>query len=241
MRLKNYQEDLVLNLIELVLEDYADIEPDETFLHDVAAYTLNRVPPKYIMSERGFTRFASVNIASESNGDGLMSLVELLIVINKAIGVVQSRRRFPHVVETEDEIGAFLGEPGREVYVHNFPQLIGRVLDKSNHEPVFGACVTLYREGEVVVPAQTGWINPYYTNQPTRGFFSFWPQAVRTESEQETFVFKITIDHPDYHFTELEKSVSTQGVYVCRDTIDGDAVLELETTFVDKNSIQTLD
>ena len=52
MKLKNYQEDIVLHVIDIMLEDNPEIEADETLISDVAAYVLNRIPAKYIMSER---------------------------------------------------------------------------------------------------------------------------------------------------------------------------------------------
>jgi competence protein ComFB len=59
MELKNYQEDLVLHIAEIVLEDRPDVKKGGGLLLDVAAYALNRLPPRYILSERGFTRLAA--------------------------------------------------------------------------------------------------------------------------------------------------------------------------------------
>ena len=238
MRLKNYQEDLVLNLIGLVLEDNSEIEADETFIHDVAAYTLNRIPPKYISSERGFTRFASANVISDSNGDGLVNLIELLIVINKGISYVQSRRRLPMMVAAEHG-GGFLQEPEQTIYIHNYPQFIGRVLDEESRKPVYRACVTMFIDGEKASPADSGWINPYYTGKPTKGFYSFWPQPLEAESESKASTVRITIEHPDYELFEFEQELTTEGSFVRRDTIDGDAVYELEPSYIKKNSTHT--
>ncbi|MCK4515693.1 MAG: late competence development ComFB family protein, partial [Spirochaetaceae bacterium] len=56
MKLKNYQEDVVLRAIDIALEDQSEVVSDPAFVNDVAAYVLNRVPPRYVMSERGFLR-----------------------------------------------------------------------------------------------------------------------------------------------------------------------------------------
>ena len=83
MKLKNYQEDIVLNMIRIVAADRAGVELTDALAHDVAAYTLNRVPSKYIMSERGFTRMASEHWIDEGEGsDGLPNLVELMLLVN---------------------------------------------------------------------------------------------------------------------------------------------------------------
>ena len=44
--------------IDIVLEDEPELRADEGFIYDVAAYVLNRIPPRYLMSERGFLRHA---------------------------------------------------------------------------------------------------------------------------------------------------------------------------------------
>ena len=250
MRIKNYQEDLVIHLVEITLEDYPEIEADEIFIHDVTAYALNRIPPKYIMTERGFTRFASSNLTSTGNGDGLANLVELLIVIKKGISVVQHRRTMPQAIITESieleasKFGAIedeaqvissLLETEKIVYVHNFPQFIGRVVNKSTLIPIMNACVTLFINGETVVPAEPGWINPYYTNEPTKGYFSFWPRAQKTESEIETFKFTIEVTHQDFDPARIECPVNSTGLYVIHDYIEGDAVLELDTIYIEAN------
>ena len=84
MKLKNYQEDIVLNLINIVLKDHPDIEADKDFIHDVAAYTLNRIKPRYIMSERGFTRFASMQLF-EDNEKNKDNLIEMMMIVNIAV------------------------------------------------------------------------------------------------------------------------------------------------------------
>ena len=43
MKLKNYQEDLVLYVADIVIKDRPDVAADKDLLHDVAAYTLNRI------------------------------------------------------------------------------------------------------------------------------------------------------------------------------------------------------
>ncbi len=94
MRLKNYNEDLVLETVKVVLKDRADVRPSRSFILDVAAYVLNRTPPKYITSERGFTH----EVVQAAGGDGteeqrLVNVIELITHINQAIEVVARRRR----------------------------------------------------------------------------------------------------------------------------------------------------
>lgn len=270
MRLRNYQEDIVLHLIEIILENHPEIEADDVFIHDVAAYALNRIPPRYIMSERGFIRFAFHNLSSEGNGDGLTNLVEYLIVINKAIGVIQNRRRtpqFPFAKSrheqaegplTPQDVDTILGdgspsasdaaaalgisleelvtEGGPDFYVHNFPQFIGRVVDQSSREPVYDTRVTLYINGEQAKPAEPSWLNPYYTNEPTKGYFSFWPMPLRSGTEKETFTITVSAEHDSYPPARIQKAVTIEGLHTIHNYIEGDAIVDLHTLYLESNS-----
>ena len=83
MKIKNYQEDIVLHAISVLMEDQPDLRNDQTFINDVAAYVLNRMSPKYIMSERGFTRLAVSHLLENGNGEGISDLVELMALFNR--------------------------------------------------------------------------------------------------------------------------------------------------------------
>jgi hypothetical protein len=50
--LKNYMEEIVLNLMEGVLDDI-NMCKCELCVKDIAALALNDLPPKYIVSEKG--------------------------------------------------------------------------------------------------------------------------------------------------------------------------------------------
>jgi hypothetical protein len=108
MKLKNYQEDIVLHVIDIILEDHPEIEADETLISDVAAYVLNRIPAKYIMSERGFTRLASQQLAEDDDENSLLDLVQLMMLVSKGMELVKSRRRYKHVNHEDDGLMATL-------------------------------------------------------------------------------------------------------------------------------------
>ncbi|MFW5738708.1 MAG: late competence development ComFB family protein [Spirochaetota bacterium] len=81
MRLKNYQEDVVFRAIEIALEDQQDLLSDEAFVNDVAAYVLNRVPPRYVMSERGFLRLALEHTEEADQDRSLANVIELMMLV----------------------------------------------------------------------------------------------------------------------------------------------------------------
>ena len=233
MKVKNYQEELVLNTINLVLEDRPEVKPDELLIHDVAAYTLNRIPPKYIMSERGFTRLASEYWLDNGSEHGITSLVELVLIINRAIDLVTSRRQGVREGFSSIRRGDELSIIGRIEFWHNFPQLIGRVLDGSTKEPVFGVVVTLSIDGNMSVPAEPGWQNPYHTNFGTKGFYSFWPSPIHNVAELKQFIVRVTFEHGDYQSGTEERKLDTAGELQLNNIIKVNEICNLGTTFLE--------
>jgi len=232
MQVKNYQEELVLNTIDLVLQDREDVKPDELLVHDIAAYTLNRIPPKYIMSERGFTRLASEYWVDDGNDTGLTSLVELVLLINRAIDVVTSRRQSadPTVVIQAQPAG--MPDIQEIEFWHNFPQIIGKVVDEKSKKPVYGMCVSLYIDGKKSDPAEPGWQNPYHTNFGTKGFYSFWPRPVTSPNESNNFSIKVTLEHPEYKDTICEKVIETRGDFQPHNFIKVETIFNLGTQYI---------
>jgi hypothetical protein len=231
MKLKNYQEDLVLYVAEIVIKDRPDIQVDKDLLHDVAAYTLNRLPPRYIMSERGFTRLAADHWVDSDNEDGLASLVEVLILVNKAIDIVKSRRRTEKPVKDaehppEEEV------PDVRKYWHNLPYLIGRVLDEKTRKPVLEARVSIKIDGRLAEPAERGWLNPYYTNPGTKGFYSFLPKPVQSRSINKAFTLELSIEHRDYKPFTVDHKIETRGDLTTYQFIRSDQIFNLEDSYL---------
>jgi competence protein ComFB len=233
MKIRNYQEDIVLHVLCIMLEDYPELKKDEVFITDVAAYVLNRVQPKYIMSERGFTRLALSHMIEEDIEPDLSDLVELIGLINRAIDLVRKRRK--SVMGSTSKDGHATPYPfmnGME-YVHNFPQFIGRVLDASTRNPVYNACVTQYIDGLKAVPAEQGWLNPYFTNTSTSGVYSFWPKAVKDTLEAKQSVVKVSVEHKDYKKICLEKTINTRGAFLILNYINGESIVNMETCYLE--------
>jgi competence protein ComFB len=230
MKLKNYQEDVVLRAIEIALEDSPELLEDGVFVNDVAAYVLNRIPPRYVMSERGFLRMA-LEHADETNQDkSLANVIELMILVNQGLDLVRSRRSDSPpprpAVRGAEGLDSVSDDP-RVEYVHNYPQIIGRVVDGTTGSPVVGAKVSMHLDGDLVPPAAPGWQNPYRTTDKTRGHFSFWPRSARSERSSISGELLFFVEHPDYEpFTAVEK-VTTTGDFDPHEVIRGDKILAL--------------
>jgi hypothetical protein len=232
MRLKNYNEDLVLETVKIVLKDRKDIHPTRSFILDVAAYALNRIPPKYITSERGFTReFVDAGNGNGEEGEKLINVIELITLINHAVEVVVRRRRdnapsraarLPPSSSAEDV-------PLHLTYFYNMPHIFGRVVDAGDGKPIISAEATLWVNDKMSVPAEPGWRNPYMTNEQTRGYFSFWPQVELGESESLRVEMRIGFAHGGYKPFLYKKNVKVAGDFFVHDYIRGDKLLDIGT------------
>jgi hypothetical protein len=240
MRLKNYNEDLVLETAKIVLKDRTDIHPTRAFILDVAAYALNRVPPKYITSERGFTHeFVQPGNGNGVEGEKLLNVIELITLVNRAVEVVARRRRdvapAPHrraapAAEVADDA------PMHITYFYNMPHIFGRVVDAGNGAPIIAAEATLWINDRVSIPAESGWRNPYTTNEQTRGYFSFWPQVEMGESESMRVELRIGFSHGGHQPLSFKKTMKIAGEFFVHDYIRSDKLLDVGTLTLERAS-----
>ena len=236
MKLKNYQEDVVLRAIEIALEPEPDMLRDEDFVKDVAAFVLNRVPPRYVMSERGFLRLALEHLEEEQQDKSLANVIELMMLVNRGVDLVRRRRTAAGVQNGRDAaVGGVTADRILE-YVHNYPQIIGRVTD-SEARSVYGATVSLVIGGEPAPPAAGGWQNPYVTREQTRGHFCFWPQPARSGEPELTVDAVFVVDHPDYAPYRHVETITTEGSYDAAETILADKVLSLTPFVLSANGV----
>lgn len=230
MRLKNYNEDLVLETVKIVLRDRKDISPSRAFVLDVAAYALNRIPPKYITSERGFTReVVHANNGNGQEGEKLLNIIELITLVNHAVDVV-GRRRHAGLPEKKPSRSPSADDTDlRLTYFYNMPHIFGRIVDSGDGKPVIAAEATLWINERMSVQAEPGWRNPYTTNEQTKGYFSFWPRVEMGESEALRVEMRIAFSHGGYAPFTFRKSVKVPGDFFVHDYIRGDKLLDIGT------------
>jgi hypothetical protein len=230
MRLKNYNEDLVLETVKIVLKDRKDITPSRSFVLDVAAYALNRIPPKYITSERGFTReFIQAGNGNGEEGERLLSVIELITLINRAVDVVVRRRRDTAPARPKHRAAPADDADLHLTYFYNMPHIFGRIVDAGDGAPVIAAEATLWINERVSVPAEPGWRNPYTTNEQTKGYFSFWPQVEMGETEAIRVEMRIAFEHGRYVPFTFRKTLKVPGDFFVHDYIRGDKLLDIGT------------
>ena len=223
MELKNYQEDVVLGLIDILLEDSPEYLRDQHFKYDVAAYTLNRISPKYFMSERGFTRFADLYLADQNDSESFANLVELSVIVQRGIETVKMRRS-----HNEHGEGTRKRRVSTVEYIHNFPHIIGRILDSGDRTPVADAEVALLVDGTPIAPADSGWPNPYLTTVAGKGYFSFWPRYLSDASGELDHRLTLTVNHDSYERFELLCPIATKGEFHQQEIIRSESIVNLE-------------
>ena len=230
MRLKNYNEDLVLETVKIVLRDRKDITASRAFVLDVAAYALNRIPPKYITSERGFTReVVQANNGNGEQGEKLLNIIELITLVNRAVDVVGRRRHASPPARRPSRSASAEDADLHLTYFYNMPHIFGRIVDAGDGKPVIAAEATLWINERVSVPAEPGWRNPYTTNEQTKGYFSFWPQVEMGETDAMRIEMRIGFERGGYTPFTLRKSLKVPGDFFVHDYIRGDKLLDLGT------------
>jgi len=231
MRLKNYNEDLVLDTVKIVLKDRPDVRANRSFMLDVAAYVLNRTPPKYITSERGFTHeVLQAGADDETAGQRLVNIIELITHVNRAVDVVARRRRNGAPARVRARLSADSGENGKQTtYFYNMPHIFGRIVDARDGKPVISAEATLWINDRIAAPAETGWLNPYLTNEQTGGYFSFWPRVETGESDSMRMQLTIGFEHERYESLKFRRNVKVSGEFFVYDYIRGDKLLDVGT------------
>lgn len=82
-KLDNHTEVIVLQTIEELLskDEYSHVPQTEDVLIDIATYSLNRLPPKYVATQRGEVYTKSEELEQQHS-------VDILAVVAKAIKVV---------------------------------------------------------------------------------------------------------------------------------------------------------
>lgn len=237
MRLKNYNEDLVLETVKIVLKDRVEIRPTRVFLLDVAAYALNRIPPKYITSERGFTReFVQTGNGNGEDGEKLIDVITLITLVNRGIEVVARRRRngAPTRAARASARGPSEEASPNLTYFYNMPHIFGRIVDAGDSVPVIAAEATLWINDRISVPAEPGWKNPYRTNEQTKGYFSFWPQAEMGATDSMRVEMRIGFDHGAYKPLVFRKNLKVPGEFFVHDYIRGDKLLDIGTLALER-------
>ncbi|WP_461248240.1 late competence development ComFB family protein [Treponema sp. R6D11] len=196
MDIHNTNEDVVFEAVQTIFDEIkASGNPEQFCLCyqcriDTICYTLNRIEPNYIVSNRGFTRIEQTGIKRQQIEADINAL------IYKGLRLVQHNLR-PTAPHNPDEVHVqkVIATP-----LFDIPTMAGRIFNGISFEPIVGIDIALYLDGEPVQMRNSNWQNPYTMVPSTPGAFSFWPAPIPADIPDITkeFKFALKVSSPDY-------------------------------------------
>jgi competence protein ComFB len=214
MEIHNISEDVVFNSVHKIFEVIKNEgNPEglclcEQCKIDTICYTLNRVMPHYLVSNRGVTRMEQ-DWAGKQQADA-----DIATLVYKGLRVVNHNlRSTAEHVETVSE-SKVLTTPA--FYI---PTIIGRLFDGETFAPLAEVTVELRSRGELVPMRNRNWQNPFTLVTNTPGAFTFWPAPVPalTLDVHSTFEYSLKIEASQYetltHFFKIPVMSSMLSAY----------------------------
>jgi competence protein ComFB len=148
---------------------------------DAACYVLNRVQPRYFISNRGLVR------EEQNTLDRQQLAADVTTLVLKALKMVGHNRR----AGVHEKEGA--AKKGSEKPVFNLPAITGRLFDGRNFEPMRDIQAELYFEGALVPMKNANWQNPCLLSPQTEGAYAFWPQSMAAAEAGEHGSFEFLL------------------------------------------------
>jgi len=213
MELHNTVEDIVVARVNDIFEALDKEGSERKYCTcnqcrmDIICYTLNRVQPHYIMSNRGASRVQADTFERQQQ------VADITALIHEGFRKVNHNQR-PFFDHAPGEGGA---DQDKNVPTFNIPTIIGRLLNGNNFAPITDIDVELLCNGEPVQMKDGNWQNPYRIVPNTEGAFSFWPAAVIASAINEPKVFEYTlrVSAPEFetmnHFFKISVTSEIQA------------------------------
>lgn len=196
MPVNNLMKDIVINTLDEVLKKEAPKDVSSASRDDIIAYVLNRVPPKYVTSERGFL-YGILDARYK-----VQERIDVLFLIYEAIYKILKRRDPASAARaiTVPESAAYL------------PHLVGQVLEESTLSVIPDVEVTLMFGTAPAAMIDSDWENPYRTSRATKGHFHFWPKYSDSAMKATSGIpFKLTFRHPHCLDHAIDLSLDVSG------------------------------
>jgi len=205
MEIHNITEDIVFSSVHTIFEAVKREGNAERLCLcdqcrlDTICYTLNRIKPRYIVSNRGMTRVEQDWVGKQQTEADIAALV------------YQGLRQVNHnqrPTSTHTDTALSLEEAPTEPAFY-IPTIIGRLFDGETFAPLAGVTVELRRGDEIVAMRNQNWQNPFTLIANTPGTFTFWPAPVPAETigVHHNFEYSLKIESSQYetltHFFKL--------------------------------------
>jgi competence protein ComFB len=194
MSVRNIMEDVVASTIDEIIRDEKYFSGIDQYKQDIAAYVLNRIPPRYITSERGIlhgkleARFL------------FQQKTDIIFLIHEALEVIKNRRDIPTSPDLSQNLQS------RDYF---FPHIIGEVLEETTFSIIPEVEVTLFYNGSSAKMMDPSWDNPYKTGRGTLGYYHFWPDVdIENMDITKDINFTIRFRHPNFIDKDMDIQVT---------------------------------
>jgi len=225
MKIHNIVEDLVVREVNAICDSIEKTEGARDGIctcghcrQDAACYVLNRVPPFYIVSNRGLLRAERHSVEYQQMEADISALSW------KALEIIGKQPR-PHCARLHPEVMDRQAQVEDAAYLFYIPAIVGRVFNAANFSPMNEMDVNLLQEGKAVPMADEEWQNPCHIVPKTDGSFSFWPKPVPASSPGVSRTFHYTVQAKVPGFGTLQhsfevpvRSEKSQGTNITLDT-----------------------
>ncbi|MDR0501723.1 MAG: late competence development ComFB family protein [Treponema sp.] len=189
MDIHNTSEDVVFGIVQNIFEEIQNTgNPDNLCLcyqcrMDTICYTLNRVEPHYIVSNRGFSRLEHHTGVKRQQTEA-----DITSLSYRGIRLVNHNMR-----PTAPHDGTNTHQQKFNQPLFDIPTISGRIFNGESFEPITGIDVSLYLGGDLVEMRNNNWQNPYTMVPSTPGVFSFWPAPIHAELPDISQVFNFSL------------------------------------------------
>lgn len=204
MSIKNMMEDITGSVLEEIIKKDENVCEIDNCREDIIAYVLNRIPPKYVTSERGILH------AELDSRFKFQEKSDILFLIHEAISVINKRRNnSPSELEKNISNSDFF-----------FPHILGEVLEETTFSIIPDIEVSLLKDGKLVSMVDSNWQNPYHTNSAIKGYFHFWPDATDNNiNSGDEIEFELKFNHPKFKEKIQKISIPVYDTYKLNRTV----------------------
>jgi competence protein ComFB len=198
MEIHNISEDIVYSSVEKIIESIkAQNNPDgvcfcEQCKLDTICFVLNRVEPRYIVSNRGMTRI-------EQDWAGRQQTeADVATLAYRGLKQVNHNQRSTCDHDDSTSGGKIPSEP-----VFYFPTILGRVFDGKTFAPLAEVTAELLSGGKLVEMRNRNWQNPYTLVANTPGTYTFLPASLPAEALDQHCIFEYSLKIESPHYETL--------------------------------------
>ena len=176
---------------------------------DAACYVLNRIPQRYVSSQRG-----QAHLEQELQYDQQLH-IDIVTLSHEGLRRVSTVKRSYYGDGDSSE--------HRIVGPHFYlPTMKGRLLDGTSFERISDVSVVLVFEDRPVPMLDARWQNPYRISPITAGMYLFWPEPIAAEREaiERSFEFEIRIDSGTYELFQHSFAITRTSVAEVPDALE---------------------